>query len=113
MAIMFLVRGRIKVCGLNKSIYSLKQASRQWFIKFSSALLPHGFIQSKSNYSLFTKGSSASFAVLLIYVDDILLTGLSIEHIVSVKEFLKEHFLLKDLRSVKYFIDLEIARNSY
>ena len=69
-------KGENLVYQLNKSICSLKQASRQWFNKFSSALLSHGFRQPQNDYSLFTKGFGNSLVIILIYVDDIILAGL-------------------------------------
>lgn len=83
------------------------------FSKFSAALLASGFSQTKADYSLFTKGSGSSFVALLVYVDDILITGPSPDIIASVKADLGSHFQLKDLGTAKYFLGLELSRSSH
>ncbi|KAJ0872693.1 putative RNA-directed DNA polymerase [Helianthus annuus] len=64
-----------KVCKLNKSLYGLKQAPRMWNEKLVSVLLSIDFIQSKCDNSLFIKSKNGIFVVLLVYVDDIVVTG--------------------------------------
>ena len=64
-----------KVCRLKKSLYGLKQAPRQWFAKLSSALVSFGYQQSKADYSLFTKKNKEGFTAILVYVDDLMITG--------------------------------------
>ncbi|GJR21691.1 ribonuclease H-like domain-containing protein [Tanacetum coccineum] len=71
----FFDKNETRVCKLNKSLYGLKQAPRQWNNRFSEALIENDFKQSGHDHSLYTKESSGSFAALLVYVDDIVLTA--------------------------------------
>ena len=97
------------VCRLHKSLYGLKQASRQWFAKFSEAICSAGYKQSRADYSLFIRKQGKSFTALLIYVDDILITGNDPVSIVEIKKFLHSHFHLKDLGVLKYFLGIEVS----
>ncbi|TQE07392.1 hypothetical protein C1H46_007045 [Malus baccata] len=105
-------RGETRVCKLHKSLYGLKQASRQWFIKLSYALSKAGYQQSKADYSLFVRNHDGKFTAPLVYVDDIILAGNNIQAIEDTKSFLTKQFKLKDLGQLKYFLGIEIARSS-
>ncbi|KAB2612568.1 hypothetical protein D8674_034884 [Pyrus ussuriensis x Pyrus communis] len=105
-------KGETRVCKLHKSLYGLKQASRQWFIKLSCALRKAGYQQSKADYSLFVRNHDGKFTALLVYVDDIILAGNNIQAIEDTKSFLMKQFKLKDLGQLRYFLGIEIARSS-
>lgn len=63
------------VCRLVKSLYGLKQATRAWNAKFTSYLPVLGFKTSLSNTSIFVKVDEDNVTILLLYVDNIILTG--------------------------------------
>ena len=95
------------------SIYTLirlKQAPRQWNHKLSEALFEAGFEQSKNVHSLFIKNKGSSVLYLLVYVDDLVLTGNSVEEIENFKVFLKNKFKIKDLGELKYFLGIEVLK---
>lgn len=101
-----------QVCRLRKSLYGLKQAPRCWFEKLTSALLEYGFVQCLSDYSLFTMERNGNRLNVLIYVDDLIITGSTLSLIKSFKTYLSQCFHMKDLGISKYFLGIEVARSS-
>ena len=107
----FQVTSPKKVCRLRKSLYGLKQAPRCWFAKLSKALQEYGFRQSYSDYSLFTLHHEDIRLNVLVYVDDLIISGNDHEAIVKFKTYLSVCFHMKDLGTLKYFLGVEVARN--
>ncbi|GKV27163.1 hypothetical protein SLEP1_g36366 [Rubroshorea leprosula] len=106
-------KGEQRVCRLRKSLYGLKQASRNWFAKFASALKLFGFQQSMSDYSLFTYRRENNFLAVLVYVDDLIIAGNNSSLCQKLKEFLHIMFHIKDLGKLKYFLGIEVARHPF
>ncbi|KAL0431357.1 UNVERIFIED_CONTAM: Copia protein [Sesamum radiatum] len=84
------------VCKLERSIYGLKQASRQWNAELTLKLTEFGFSQSVHDHCLFTRNTSAGFVALLVYVDDILVTAPTLEliHAKYVQDIIRDIGLL-------------------
>ncbi|KAJ0912392.1 putative RNA-directed DNA polymerase [Helianthus annuus] len=97
-----------RVCKLNKSLYGLKQAPRMWNAKLVSVLYELGFVQSKCDHLMFVKSVDSVFIVLLVYVDDILITGNNENEIENVKSYVQSKFKIKDLGTLKYFLGIEV-----
>lgn len=97
-----------QVCKLQKSLYGLKQANRQWYAKLSQALLQCGYVQSKANYSHFVDKQTNSFTGILVYVDVVILAGDDLTEINGIKKFLDASFRMKVLGDLKFFLGLEI-----
>ena len=108
----FAREGDSRVCRLRKSLYGLKQASRNWYQKFTNALLNLGFKQSRADYSLFIHKQGNSFVATLIYVDDVIIVGNDMGKVQATKDDLNNKFSIKDLGNLKYFLGIEVARTS-
>ncbi|KAK0590274.1 hypothetical protein LWI29_024799 [Acer saccharum] len=101
-----------KVCRLVKSLYGLKQSPRAWFEKFGKVVRRFGYNQSQGDHTLFFKRSSGGKkAILIVYVDDIIMTSDDIEEIGRLKRLLAQEFEVKDLGDLKYFLGMEFARS--
>jgi len=96
------------VCKLRHSLYGLKQAPRAWFDKFRTTSLQFSFQQSKYDTSLFLQKSDKGIVFLLVYVDDIVITGSDSILLDQLKTHLLESFHMKDLGSLTYFLGLEV-----
>ena len=101
-----------QVCKLQKSLYDLKQSPRAWFNRFTKAVLKLGYKQGQADHTLFVKKSHAGkMAILIVYVDDIILSGNDMEELQKLKKYLSEEFEVKDLGNLKYFLGMEVARS--
>ncbi|KAH9650091.1 protein kinase domain-containing protein [Citrus sinensis] len=104
--------GSSKVCKLHKSLYGLKQSPRAWFERFGNVIKGHGYSQSQADHTMFYKHSiEGKLAVLIVYVDDIILTGDDLVEICRLKKVLARDFEIKDLGNLKYFLGMEFARS--
>ena len=101
-----------QVCKLQRSLYGLKQASRQWNLELTKFLQSKGFVQSKSDYSLFSRNTTGLLTFVLVYVDDLLITGSDVLGIKQLKQDLHHAFTIKDLGLARYFLGLKICRSS-
>jgi hypothetical protein len=97
-----------RVCRVNKSLYGLKHAPQAWYIRFATYLLTLGFVETKSNPSLFIFHCGADTIYLLLYVNDIMLTTSSIvllQHIISA---FKQEFVMKDINPLHHFLRVSV-----
>ena len=98
------------VCRLRKAIYGLKQAPRAWYSELKSFLLSVGFQNSLADTSLFILRHEGKFVYLLVYIDDILVTGTSTDLVQQVIDALAAKFSIKDMGHLSYFLGIEATR---
>ncbi|KAE8669328.1 tir-nbs resistance protein [Hibiscus syriacus] len=98
------------VCKLRKALYGLKQAPRAWYGKIAEFLTKSGYSVTPTDSSLFVKDNEGKLAIVLVYVDDLIITGDDEAEILQTKENLSVRFQMKELGQLKHFLDLEVDR---
>ncbi|CAL2251991.1 unnamed protein product [Prunus armeniaca] len=97
------------VCKLRKALYGLKQSPRAWFGRFTMTMKNNGFKQCNSNHTLFLKYRKGKVTSLIIYVDDMIITGNDKQEISQLQDYLATEFEMKDLGGLMYFLGIEVA----
>lgn len=101
------------VCKLHKAIYGLKQAPRSWFTKLHNTLLAMGFHSARTDCSLFIKHTATHTILVLVYVDDYIITSDSFHLIQDLISSLHSIFPLKDLGPLHYFLGIQIHQTKH
>lgn len=99
--------GEKLVYKLNKSLYGLKQAGRNWNNLLHSHLSDHHFEQNPVDPCLYKRQTERGVVILLIWVDDIIIAASNDELMVETKRMMNTRFKMKDLGKLKYFIGVE------
>nr|CAN67941.1 hypothetical protein VITISV_033155 [Vitis vinifera] len=85
------------VCRLKRSIYGIKQASRQWYLKFDKIVMSFGFIENKFDQCVYMKVNGSKYIFMVLYINDILLASSDVNLLNDTKRILSTNFNMKDL----------------
>jgi hypothetical protein len=108
----FIMEGKEDMgCRLKKSIYGLKQASRQWYLKLNETYKRFGFKENVEDNCVYAKFKSGKYIFLILYVDDILLISSDVILLRDTKKFLSSNFDMKDLGEASYVLGIKIQRD--
>jgi hypothetical protein len=100
------------VCLLDKSLYGLCQAPRAWFNRFTAFVIRIGFTPTSSDSSLFVLRRGSEIVYLLLYIDDIVLTGSSTALLQEIIRRLQAEFTVKDLGALSFFLGIDVKCNA-
>jgi hypothetical protein len=108
----FVIKGKENMgCRLKKSIYELKQASRQWYLKFDRTIKDFGFKENVEDNCVYAKFKNGKYIFLILYVDDILIASSDINLLMETKKFLSSNFDMKNLGEASFVLGIEIHRD--
>ena len=105
----FLKKGQeYKVYKLIKALYGLRQAPRAWYARLSKCLGELGFVKCPYEHAVYTRREGGEVLVVAVYVDDLLVTGTSVENINKFKKEMSSVFDMSDLGKLSYYLEMEV-----
>jgi hypothetical protein len=108
----FAMEGKERMgCRLKKSIHGLKQASRQWYLKFDKTIRKFELKENVEDNCVYAKFKNGKYIFLILYVDDILLASSDVSLLLETKKFLSLNFDMKDLGETLFVLGIEIHRD--
>ena len=99
------------VCLLHRSIYGLKQSARCWNFELDKQMKKMGFKQSETDPCIYVQVMKDGTFIIAIYVDDIILGGLSNAVMKKMKASLSEKFDVEDMGRLHHFLGVKIIQN--
>jgi len=104
----FIVGSGDKVLKLRKALYGLRQAPRAWNFKLDRELIALGFVRSKLEHVVYRRSNKESFLLVGVYVDDLVISGPSVNDITKFKTEMKKKFSMSDLGLLSYHLGIEV-----
>jgi hypothetical protein len=98
-------------CRLKKALYGLKQARKVWLDKMGQYFVTSGFQTSNTDFSLYVKNTDHGIIIIVIYVDDLIVTRNNDVNIFDLNKLLKQKFEMKDLGELCYFLGIEVIQS--
>lgn len=103
------VQGKNQVYKLKKSLYGLKQSGRMWNSVLHSFLLSQNFVQSMCDNCVYTKHNNNLKTIIIVWVDDIIISGSNLNCVNQIKLALSNKFKMKDLGPISWFLGIEFV----
>ena len=100
------------MCRLKKALHGLKQSPRAWFGRLNYAMKGFGYKQAMADHTLFFKRDGDDITLLIIYIDDMIVTSSSPKEVEKLQSHLAKEFEMKDLGTLKYFLGIEVSRST-
>ena len=98
------------VCKLKNSLYGLKQAPREWYSKMDAFLLSQNLQRCKSYTNVYIQNYDSHLIIIVLYADDLLITGSRVASISTIKIALHNAFEMSDLGLLKQFLGIEFEQ---